>query len=284
MSFETSDPRVESMLRAIRWYFTSSLQWLSNTNHFTMYVAGRVTFWTGTISSKSSDLIQLQFTLSDHPDWSIITLLDYILILRVAALYGQKDKILDVCLKLLLVAQSAGSLGVLIYFTFVENPYALNLTTGITVCTLTVEPPRELAIAWALPTAYGFLLLCLTLYKAAEFSRRSAGFKGFQLVRIIVQDQTTYYCFLIAIAALRIATVFVRDIGIALVLIAAASPVLLSILGDQLLINLKEAGARCLDDEASYWVDNLDGSSNLIEFSRCFSRMLILFYEPAENQ
>lgn len=37
------------------------------------------------------------------------------------------------------------------------------------------------------------MLLVLTLYKAVEFWRISSGFKGFNLVKVLVVDQVMYF-------------------------------------------------------------------------------------------
>ncbi|EJD02268.1 uncharacterized protein FOMMEDRAFT_21024 [Fomitiporia mediterranea MF3/22] len=111
----------------------------------------------------------------------------------------------------------------------------------------------------ALPTANGFLLLCLTLYKAAEFPRRSEGFKGFELVRIIAQDQMIYFCWFMLLAVLRIVSLTIKNRTAAVFLLSTSNPASLCILGDLLLINLKEAGSRLLCDRTNY------GTSYLIE-------------------
>lgn len=40
---------------------------------------------------------------------------------------------------------------------------------------------------------YGLILMVLALYKAAQFWTMSAGFKGFALVKVLVQDQVIYF-------------------------------------------------------------------------------------------
>ena len=41
--------------------------------------------------------------------------------------------------------------------------------------------------------AYGMILLCIALYKAAAYWKLSSGFKDFHLVRVLVQDQVIYF-------------------------------------------------------------------------------------------
>lgn len=40
---------------------------------------------------------------------------------------------------------------------------------------------------------YGIILMGLALYKAAEYWRMSAGFKGFALVKVLIKDQVLYF-------------------------------------------------------------------------------------------
>ena len=41
--------------------------------------------------------------------------------------------------------------------------------------------------------AHGVILIILALYKAAEYWKVSAGFKGFTLVKVLIQDQAVYF-------------------------------------------------------------------------------------------
>lgn len=41
--------------------------------------------------------------------------------------------------------------------------------------------------------AYGVILMALALYKAAEFWRLSSGFKGFNLMKVLIIDQAIYF-------------------------------------------------------------------------------------------
>ena len=40
---------------------------------------------------------------------------------------------------------------------------------------------------------YGGILMMLALYKAAEYWKISAGFKGLTLVKILIRDQALYF-------------------------------------------------------------------------------------------
>lgn len=126
--------------------------------------------------------------------------------------------------------------------------------------------------------AYEFILLGLAMYKAAEYWRLSSGFKGFHLVRVLVQDQVIYFGLYVvqkgSFACLTAYSVIFCTVCqiisnsildpnpfAADVLAAASSPTLLCILGGQLLINLKEAGERGANGGTNYTprsVSNID--------------------------
>lgn len=40
---------------------------------------------------------------------------------------------------------------------------------------------------------YGVIFMVLAFYKAAEFWRMSGGFKGFDLVKVLIVDQAIYF-------------------------------------------------------------------------------------------
>lgn len=40
---------------------------------------------------------------------------------------------------------------------------------------------------------YGVILMVMAIYKAAEYWRMSSGFKGFNLVKILIIDQAVYF-------------------------------------------------------------------------------------------
>ena len=44
-----------------------------------------------------------------------------------------------------------------------------------------------------IPMVHGTILMVLALYKAAEYWKISAGFKGFTLVKILIRDQAIYF-------------------------------------------------------------------------------------------
>ncbi|EJD00526.1 uncharacterized protein FOMMEDRAFT_159258 [Fomitiporia mediterranea MF3/22] len=102
------------------------------------------------------------------------------------------------------------------------------LAKGIDVCPVNVAPQSLGIVSWSAPLIYGTTLLCLAVFKAAEYWKMSSGFKGFHLIRVLVEDQILYYGF------------------------AVATPTLLCVLGSHLLINLKEAGERGVNEGTNY--------------------------------
>ncbi|KAL5477006.1 hypothetical protein ACEPAI_3193 [Sanghuangporus weigelae] len=98
----------------------------------------------------------------------VIVLIDYILLIRVLALYSQ-DKRLSCCLKVLLGLEAAAGLAISIYGKVVEGVVVGRLAKGITICGSENAPPQTVdTISWILPMGYGLLLMCLALYKAAD--------------------------------------------------------------------------------------------------------------------
>ncbi|OCB90508.1 hypothetical protein A7U60_g2242 [Sanghuangporus baumii] len=161
-----------------------------------------------------------------------IVLIDYILLIRVLALYHNNTK-LSVCLKLMLPFLSALRM---------ESRFARLSDSGVTLYIL----------SWIIPITFGLILLILALYKAAEHWRASSGLRGLELVRVVIRDQFLYYGFVIFCCVLKIVTVAVENPIASVLLVAVGSPTLLCILGGQLLINLKEAGERGANGGTNY--------------------------------
>ncbi|KAL5498496.1 hypothetical protein ACEPAH_1849 [Sanghuangporus vaninii] len=170
------------------------------------------------------------------------------------ALFHQ-DKRLAITLKVLLGLEACIDLGILIYNVLFIGIAVGSLAEGMTVCVVNRFPQRALSIvSWLTPMVYGMILLVLALYKAAEYWKLSSGFMGFHLVRVLIQDQVIYYGFVIFCSVCKIvynSTIEISPFA-ANVLFAAGSPILLCILGGQLLINLKEAGERGANGGTNY--------------------------------
>ncbi|EJC99847.1 uncharacterized protein FOMMEDRAFT_170378 [Fomitiporia mediterranea MF3/22] len=191
-------------------------------------------------------------------DWIIIMSIDYILILRVLALY-MHNRALSYILKSIFILESAATLAAVI----AKNVYA-ELAIGIlddkhTLCGDFRILPKSL------PMINGLLLMFLALYKASQYWRDSASIKGLGLVKVLILDQAIY--FLLTIFSLLSLIISSQYLGpnpvVGLVLSELGSPILLCILGSRLLFNLKEAGERGQNMGTSYKVPTLSD----IEFS-----------------
>ena len=129
---------------------------------------------------------------------------------------------------------------------------------------------RQLTPSRLVLSLYGALLMALALYKAAEYWRVSAGFKGFTLVKVLIEDQIIYFtlyvfplltnlsadivssviaCSVLAILHFKLvlSNTFLAD-----VLSQLGNPSLLSLLGSRMLFNLKEAGERGQNEGTSH--------------------------------
>ena len=118
------------------------------------------------------------------------------------------------------------------------------------------------------------LLLVLALYRAAEYWRMSAKFKGFLLVKVVIQDQVVYFflsvnsyslrksplradhlCRVLVCATVNIIEFRVYDSAsdsVVILLQSIGNTSFLCILGSRLLVNLKEAGELGLNEGTNY--------------------------------
>ncbi|KAH8109188.1 hypothetical protein DFH11DRAFT_1515907, partial [Phellopilus nigrolimitatus] len=187
-------------------------------------------------------------------DWMTILLIDYILLMRVLALY-QQDKRLAACLRALFGLEAAFGLGILIYSIIYEGNVVLKLAKDVTVCGVNKSPPKVWgALSWAAPLLYAIILMVLALYKAAEHWRETAGFSQFTLVKVLIQDQAIYFIMVIFCSVMEIMAIqlFIPNAVLADLLTTLGSPSLLCVLGSHLLVHLKEAGERGANGGTSY--------------------------------
>ncbi|KAL5501298.1 hypothetical protein ACEPAH_8558 [Sanghuangporus vaninii] len=179
-------------------------------------------------------------------NWMTIVLIDYILMIRVLALYSQ-DRTLSICLKALLVLEAAFKMGLLSYVIREENVAVGQLGENATICITESSVLWQLGVVdWLVPMVYAVVLMILAIYKATEYWKISTGFKGFALVRVLVQDQMIYFMSAIACSLLNILTfrISISNDILASILNAVGNPPLLCIFGARMLINLKEAAER----------------------------------------
>ncbi|KAI5117205.1 hypothetical protein M0805_005175 [Coniferiporia weirii] len=188
--------------------------------------------------------------------WINIVLLDYILLLRVLALWSGAKK-LAVFLKAFFAMQSAFMLGIGIYNNELEGT-TVGSEKGFAFCFgKDGSPPLYESLYWAAPLAFELLLMILALYKAAEFWRETAGFDGFSLVNMLIQDQALYFVFVMICGIMNVALVWVAQHGfpsaaIDIVEAVLTSTSVLCILGCRLLVHLHEAGERGDNEGTSY--------------------------------
>ncbi|KAL5524861.1 hypothetical protein ACEPAF_10007 [Sanghuangporus sanghuang] len=187
-------------------------------------------------------------------NWVTIISIDYILMIRVLALYSQ-DTQLSICLTIMLMLEAVFKLALLIYLGVIKHIAVVVLAKNVTACGIDNAPSWQLGMVdWVIPIAYGAILMILALCKAAEYWKLSAGFKGFVLVKVLIRDQILYFmltiiCCIFAILNFRVAVsnAFLSDM-----LMILRNPAFLTILGSRMLFNLKEAGERGQNKGTSY--------------------------------
>ncbi|KAL5498245.1 hypothetical protein ACEPAH_2385 [Sanghuangporus vaninii] len=188
--------------------------------------------------------------------WAIIACIDYILYLRVRALYSFETRYRSVVLGLqtlyfINVSVGVGSLvasllktGAFIH-VISENMRYCDYTSGSLQVSLR-------SIFWSAPLAYDSILLVLALYRAAHI-RKSLGYRGLKLVKVLIIDQGLYFVSVIVCSIANIVT----NVGplqnlpaflFAFQVIGGAG--LLSLLGSRMLIRLKQVAGRTT--EASF--------------------------------
>ncbi|KAH8113213.1 hypothetical protein DFH11DRAFT_1777004 [Phellopilus nigrolimitatus] len=189
--------------------------------------------------------------------WMTILLIDYILLMRVLALYHQADvynatdKKLDACLKIILGLEAAFVLGTVIYTIIYQER---RLAEGVTICMVNRNLNIWGALFWAVPMLYAIILMVLALYKAVQHWRELAAFSQFNLLTVLIRDQAIYFALVIYCSVLGIVAVqlFNPNTFLSILLTALGSPSLLSVLGSHLLVHLKEAGERRANGGTSY--------------------------------
>ncbi|THH05848.1 hypothetical protein EW145_g4505 [Phellinidium pouzarii] len=185
-------------------------------------------------------------------NWLTILLIDYILQMRVVALYSGNRKLAR-CLVLLFVLEAASKLGIIIHSILYEQVIVGGLAKGATICGGYPPVLAWVPLSWGISLGYGIILMVLALYKAAVLWKESAGFSGLGLVKVLIQDQAIYF---LVVIFCTIPRMMVNAIGLRTLLSnimdAAGSPTLLCILGSRLLIHMKEAGERGVNKGTSY--------------------------------
>ncbi|KAH8109389.1 hypothetical protein DFH11DRAFT_1515635 [Phellopilus nigrolimitatus] len=196
-------------------------------------------------------------------DWTIIITIDYILLMRVSALYHQNKKF-AACLRTIFVLEAALGLAALIYTIIYakskQNIYCRVYSLLNNCSSFCMETCRR-----AVLMVYAIILMVLALYKAAQYWRESAGFSQFNLLTVLIQDQAIYFILVIFCSIMGIVSyqVYTQSPLLANVLSVLVYPRLLCVLGSHLLIHLKEAGERRANGGTSYRME----ATSSIDFS-----------------
>ncbi|KAH8109805.1 hypothetical protein DFH11DRAFT_1515051 [Phellopilus nigrolimitatus] len=209
--------------------------------------------------------VERRALLAALEDWMTVILIDYILLMRVLALYHQ-DKKLAACLRTLFGLEAAFDMGLLIYANIYDEIVVLELAKDVILCGENRNPPKVWsALSWTAPMLYAIILMVLALYKAAEHWRETAGFSQFTLVKVLIQDQAIYFIMVIFVSVMEIMAnqLDVPNALLAYLLTIVGSPSLLCVLGSHLLVHLKEAGERGANEGTSYRMKTMSN----IEFS-----------------
>ena len=136
-----------------------------------------------------------------------------------------------------------------------------------------------------MPLVFAVILMILALHKATLFWRLTAGFRGFRLLTVVIQDQFLYFMLwvtriysrsklstsdsAVTCSVINIIGLSVDDEGIALVYFVntIGNPSCLCILGSYLLVNLKEAGELGVNEGTNYRLDFIPPSASDIELA-----------------
>ncbi|KAF4590506.1 hypothetical protein EYR38_009807 [Pleurotus pulmonarius] len=196
-----------------------------------------------------------QFTLytAVASNWITINVIDYMLVMRVLALFSNA-RTMKIFLHVFFLIEAVAMFGVLVYVQVYGGATTLEFGMGYTACqSVRTAQPVFFILAWSIPLVFECILLVLALYRASEFWKLSQGLTGFHLVRVLVVDQAVYFA----------AAIFC-NVGMIISTTTAnphffskrimGSPSLLVILGARLLVHLKEAGEKGFTGGMSYRV------------------------------
>ncbi|PAV15068.1 hypothetical protein PNOK_0962100 [Pyrrhoderma noxium] len=126
---------------------------------------------------------------------------------------------------------------------------SIEFADGTTRCVISSSQAQYsfaiLIIDWLIDVIIGFILLILALYKASAHWKTSE--KGSSLLHILIKDQIYYYimiifCSIMNIISIQIQTNELSAKGILFMTLGNSS--LLSLIGNRMFINLKEAGEQ----------------------------------------
>lgn len=185
---------------------------------------------------------------------------DYILALRVVALYSCRKALKSILVTLFIIEAMAtvtfASVG-----AGLAHYHAEVNDAGMSACINEDPSGPEGPIAWGIPLAYETMLTALVIYKAFQLWKESYERTGSTLANILIRDQVIYYIVVIFISIFKIFA-FSLTVIPAPVSVSLSYTMLLSIPGTRLLFNMQEAGER---DVVRPQGDETSGPSTLAE-------------------
>ncbi|PAV14867.1 hypothetical protein PNOK_0942000 [Pyrrhoderma noxium] len=184
-----------------------------------------------------------------HTSGLVTTLLvDYILLLRVLALYqGGNVKKVIWGLRLLYILQGAVRTFLLVKTRLYEKIAvgAYSMSASMAVCGfLRVVPQIWVDSYWTIPLCFELTLAIMILIKAIGFW--SINKKKFGLINVLVQDQVFFLVLVLISSTLQILAnqPKIESISAPYILGAIGSPLILSTIGNRLLFHLKDEAER----------------------------------------
>ncbi|PAV22947.1 hypothetical protein PNOK_0001400 [Pyrrhoderma noxium] len=171
-----------------------------------------------------------------------IIIVDYILMLRVLALWNNNEKLL-VSLKTLLFVEAVAKTRRAAKSC---TAMAIEVATNLSFCgTFAYRDPHLInlgVIDWMLPAIVGLVFLSLALIKGVKYMKYPA-FGGVRLVKILIEDQAFYYAIALSCSVLNIIQfkVRIRNSALTSVFSVLGNPSFQCLLGSRLFFNLKEA-------------------------------------------
>ncbi|KAH8111439.1 hypothetical protein DFH11DRAFT_1613139 [Phellopilus nigrolimitatus] len=185
--------------------------------------------------------------------------MDYILLIRVLALFDNKKNIAT-CLRILFGVEAVFMLGLHLYYTVFEQ-IAVGVGLGFAFCgTENLEyPPIVKTLYWTAPLLFELVMMTLALYKAAQLWKATAGIEGMSLVKVLIQDQVIYFVMIMMCSIAKVCNYWtlVQSTPVTVILTLLGTTTLLCIIGSQMMVHLKEAGERGVKGGTSYRMETV---------------------------
>ncbi|KAL5512053.1 hypothetical protein ACEPAH_5272 [Sanghuangporus vaninii] len=231
-----------TMDREVKYFWNSAFRVIS-----VVYFANRYSGLFGEITRVICKFAMWTRVVSN---WFTIVLIDYILMIRVTALYSRVAKILTAVLQILLAIEVVIMLWLCIHITLIEGLTTKTIAAGMTVCGESHNAQGFGITFWSIPMVYSTILFSLALYKAVGFWMINRSLESLTLVKVLIQDQIIYFILAIACNLLNVMEFKLRVSNglLSALLDTLGSPAFLCILGSRMLFNLKEAAEKVSDD------------------------------------